>query len=92
VSLATALDEYFAPPTLVILRGERKAVASWQRTLALRYRPATMVIGIPGDVAGLPAVLDKPAADGDGVNAWVCRGVSCLPPIADAAALERALG
>jgi uncharacterized protein YyaL (SSP411 family) len=91
VSLATALDEYLAPPTLVILRGERAAVAAWQRTLAAVYRPATLVVGIPSDAKGLPAVLDKPAAGDGAVNAWVCRGVSCLPPVADAAALERVL-
>jgi hypothetical protein len=96
VSLATALDEYLEPPTLVILRGERDAVAAWQRSLGRVYRPATLVIGVPlpaaGEVSGLPAVLDKPAAaDGAAVNAWVCRGVSCLPPIGDAVELERVL-
>jgi uncharacterized protein YyaL (SSP411 family) len=95
VTLATALDEHLAPPTLVILRGERDAVAAWQRALARVYRPATLVIGIPlaaGEASGLPAVLDKPAAtDGAAVNAWVCRGVSCLPPIGDAVELERVL-
>jgi uncharacterized protein YyaL (SSP411 family) len=30
----------------------------------------------------LPETLDKPGADRR-VNAWVCRGVNCLPPIAD---------
>jgi len=95
VSLATALDEHLAPPTLVILRGDRDAVAAWQRALARVYRPATLVIGIPlaaGETSGLPAVLDKPAAtDGAAVNAWVCRGVSCLPPIGDAVDLDRVL-
>ena len=32
-------------------------------------------------------VLDKPAAT-DSVNAWVCQGVSCLPPLADLGRLE----
>ena len=96
VSLATALDEHLQPPTLVILRGERDTVAAWQRALGRVYRPATLVIGVPlpapGEMSGLPAVLDKPAAaDGAAVNAWVCRGVRCLPPIADAVELERVL-
>jgi len=92
VSLATALDELLTPPTLVILRGERVAVAAWQDALARVYRPATLVIGMPNDLPGLPAVLDKPAPAGStAVTAWVCRGVSCLPPITEAAELARVL-
>jgi uncharacterized protein YyaL (SSP411 family) len=91
VSLATALDEHLTPPTLVILRGERAAVASWHAALARVYRPATIVVGLPRGLAGLPAALDKPDTAGAAVNAWVCRGVSCLPPIGDAAELARVL-
>ena len=96
VSLATALDEYLAPPRIVVLRGERGAVAAWQSALARVYRPATLVVGIPQGIAaetrGLPVVLDKPPPTGAAaVNAWVCRGVSCLPPIGDAAELDRVL-
>ena len=49
---------------------------------------ATLVVGIEPGVAGLPATLDKPAPADRGVNAWVCRGVTCLPPITDLAELE----
>ncbi len=90
VSLATALDEYLSPPQTVVLRGEAGALAEWQRALATRYRPDTLVIAIPADRAGLPPVLDKAARAG-GVNAWICRGVTCLPPVSDLADLERTL-
>ena len=90
VSLATALDEYLSPPQTVVLRGEAGALAEWQRVLAKHYRPDTLVIAIPAGRAGLPPVLDK-AALADGVNAWICRGVTCLPPVADLAGLERVL-
>jgi uncharacterized protein len=90
VSLATALDEYLAPPQIVVLRGERQPAAEWARALARSYRPDTLVVAIPDGAAGLPAVLDKPSATA-GVNAWVCRGVSCLPAIGDLALLERTL-
>jgi len=90
VSLATALDEYLSPPQTVVLRGEAGALAEWQRALAKRYRPDTLVIAIPAGRAGLPPVLDKAASAG-GVNAWICRGVTCLPPVADLAGLERVL-
>ena len=90
VSLATALDEYLAPPQIVILRGEADALAGWLRSLAAHYRPATLVVAIPAGVAGLPPVLDK-AAPAHGANAWVCRGVSCLPAIGELAELDRVL-
>jgi uncharacterized protein len=91
VSLATALEEYLAPPQTVVLRGGREGVAQWGRALARRYRPATLVIGIAEGAAGLPPVLDKAAPAGPGVNAWVCQGVSCLPAIGELAELERTL-
>jgi len=90
VSLATALDEYLEPPQTVILRGDPAQAAAWQRGLARAYRPASLVIAVPSGLAGLSPVLDK-AAPAAGVNAWVCRGVECLPPIGDLAALERVL-
>jgi uncharacterized protein YyaL (SSP411 family) len=90
VSLATALDEHLAPPQTVILRGDAGGLGEWQRKLARTYRPDTLIVAIPANTAGLPPVLDK-AAPAAGVNAWVCRGVTCLPAIADLAELERTL-
>ncbi len=92
VSLATALEEHLAPPQIVIVRGGKEQVVEWRRALARVYRPATLVVSIAYGAGGLPPALDKPAPpDGAGVNAWVCRGVTCLPPISDLNALERAL-
>ena len=91
VSLATALDEYLAPPQTVILRGDHEDLASWQRVLARTYRPATLVVGLARDTSGLPLVLDKAPAAGNAVTAWVCRGATCLPPVTDLDALERVL-
>jgi uncharacterized protein YyaL (SSP411 family) len=87
-SLCVALEEQLAPPTIVILRGGADA-AAWQRGLNARYLPQTLVLYIPADAAGLPAALAKPA--GAAVNAWVCRGVKCMPPIAGLAELVSVL-
>jgi uncharacterized protein YyaL (SSP411 family) len=86
-SLCLALEEQLAPPTVVILRGDGAAV--WQRELAAHYLPQTMVLAIPAGVSALPSVLDKPA--GTKVNAWVCQGVKCLPPITELAELVAAV-
>jgi len=90
VSLATALEEELEPPQVVILRGTPRQVESWQKKLAEAFRPSVVVVGVSSDADELPAVLDKPVP-GAGVEAWVCRGTSCLPPISDLAELERSL-
>jgi len=88
VSLGTALEEFVSPPQLVVLRGNPRTMARWQRSLAGAFRPDTMIVGVPSGARDLPAVLDKPAADEDAVNAWVCRGVSCLPAVTRLAEIE----
>ncbi|HTT40344.1 MAG TPA: thioredoxin domain-containing protein [Burkholderiales bacterium] len=88
-TLCLALAEAITPPTIVLLRGLDADIVSWSRQLAQRYRPATLMLCIPDGAAGLPAAMDKPQRRG--VNAWVCRGVECLPPIDQWAELERAL-
>lgn len=90
VSLAIALEEYLAPPHIVILRGAAELMTEWQNVLRQRYRPATLILGIPRGASPLPAALEKPAP-ASAVNAWVCTGTSCLPPIDNLAELERVL-
>jgi uncharacterized protein YyaL (SSP411 family) len=90
VSLAVALDEYLAPPQTVILRGDGNKITEWQGALMRTYRPDTLILALPAGLTGLPPVLDKPVPAG-GVNAWVCRGVTCLPVFAELAEVERAL-
>jgi len=84
------LDEHLAPPQAVILRGDGKTISEWQVTLARVYRPHALVLALPAGSSGLPPVLDKTAPPA-GVNAWVCRGVSCLPAITDLAEVEKTL-
>ncbi len=80
VNLVTALQEYLAPPRIIVLRGPEKELSGWREVLAKEYRPDTLVFAIPNDIAGLPQMLAKPSPAT--VNAWVCQDVSCLPPIA----------
>lgn len=83
-TLLCALQEWLAPPTIVIIRGQLAAMAEWQRSLSSRPLPHCLVVGLPaGMESGFP-VLDKFV--GATVNAYVCRGVECLPAIDD---LER---
>jgi hypothetical protein len=86
-SLCFALEEQLAPPTVVVLRGD--GLAAWQRELAAHSLPRTMVLAIPAGLVALPPVLDKRASAS--VNAWVCYGVNCLPPITELAELVAVL-
>ncbi len=79
-TLATALEEALAPPQIVMLRGPSAESKRWQDALNRHYLPNTLIFNL-GTASGLPAALDKPLSPS--VNAWVCRGVSCLPAITD---------
>jgi uncharacterized protein YyaL (SSP411 family) len=84
-AMGIALDEQLTPPTLVVLTGG-EAAGRWQHALNARYLPRVLTLAIAPDTPGLPPALAKPA--GGGVKAWVCQGVSCLPPITELAALQ----
>jgi uncharacterized protein len=76
-SLLMALEETLTPTRLIVIRGQE--LASWRTALASEYYPHSLFLFLPQDLTGLPANLDKPASAQ--VNAWVCMGVTCLPPI-----------
>jgi len=86
--LVIALEEQLEPPATVIVRGAEPALASWVQAMGREYLPGTMVLAVPEGLRDLPPVLDKPASVS--VNAWLCRGVTCLPPIASVDALKKA--
>ena len=91
-TLLTTLEEALAPPRIVVLRGAPAELPAWQARLSGAYRPDTVIIAIPDGTAGLPAALDKPHPSGQSaVSAWVCMGVTCLPPVFQLAELEQVL-
>jgi uncharacterized protein YyaL (SSP411 family) len=90
-ALTIALEECLAPPEVVVLRGPTPRLRPWLKELAPEFHPHRVLVGIDGAEGGLPPALDKPAAPGR-VNAYVCRGVTCLEPVSEMAALRRLLG
>jgi len=83
-TLVGALEEALVPPASVILRGPAADLATWSGRLAARR--ATICLSLPNGTTGLPPPLSKP--ESAQVNAWVCKGVTCLAPSATFAALE----
>ena len=86
-TLVRVLEDRLAAPTTVILRGPAVEVDDWRRRLATRR--GVFVVGIPNEIMELPSALARPETDR--VNAWVCRGVSCLAPIDSFEELDKVL-
>jgi uncharacterized protein YyaL (SSP411 family) len=89
-AMAIALDEVLHPPRTLILRGQPAALRAWQEALAGEFMPDVTRLGIPDGTGGLPDILDKPVRP-EPVNAWLCRGVTCLAPIGDLVNLKKFL-
>ena len=88
VSLLEALDEYLAPPEIVIIRERAADAGQWQRELGRLYAPHRLVFSIPAELEGLDAALaDKKA--GGGTRAYVCRGSTCSAPVESLSDLVR---
>lgn len=77
--LTMALEEFLHPPTVVILRGTGEEMAVWQKQLNQKYLPHCLCFSFTALVRHLPQTLEREYKDD--VNAWLCRGVECLPAI-----------
>jgi uncharacterized protein YyaL (SSP411 family) len=89
-TLLMALEEALQPTRLVIVHGTAADLAPWRDALRRCHLPQSLTLFIPPHGApGLPPALSRPQAEH--VNAWVCEGVSCLPPIGELPNLLAAL-
>lgn len=77
--LMTALEEHLQPPTIIILRGNKAGMTEWRSVLDKIYMPDTLCFWLDATHLDLPQALTRKFAKE--VNAWVCKGVECLPPI-----------
>jgi uncharacterized protein YyaL (SSP411 family) len=90
MSLVNALEEFLASAQILIIRGDAPEVERWSAALNAVYAPARMIFAIPGDVADLPPALAAKHAAADTV-AYVCKGMTCSPPLTDLAGIAREL-
>jgi len=88
-SLLTALAEYLAPPTIVVLRGPDGETKDWLRQIAMTGADRTLICAIPNGTAGLPAALTKP--ERKQATGFVCAGVNCLPEVVQMSDLKAML-
>ncbi|HET7923442.1 MAG TPA: hypothetical protein VFL30_01015, partial [Rhodanobacteraceae bacterium] len=88
-TLLVALERLLAPPSTVVLAGDKEETRAWQRALEQTLRPDVVIIDLAG--AAVPEALRKGPAPGTGAAAWVCRGMRCLPPLTAYEAIPAAL-
>jgi hypothetical protein len=88
-TMLAALEEQLTAPRTVIILGARVDFPPWHKALDTAFLPTTIVLFIPAASEPLPEPLRKPLAEE--VNAWVCEGVSCLPPIGSPDELRKIL-
>ena len=84
-AMIEALEEALTPPQTIILRGPAAKLCAWQKALSAKHLPHVLTLSLGNELTGLPPALAKP--NSDAVNAWVCQGVNCLPPIVSFEAL-----
>ncbi len=76
-TLLAVLDEFLAPPRVIVLRGPADAVHAAAVRLSARPAMRDVLLVLPNGTR-LPGELAKPETDQ--LTAWVCSGTACLPP------------
>jgi len=89
-TLLAALEDLEVPPSFVVLAGDPAETAAWQEALEAKFRPGVRVFDL-GPVDAPPPPLVKGRRPARGAVGWVCRGTTCLPPVASVDDILRAL-
>ena len=84
-SLLMGLQDYFHPPTLIILRGDSALLPKWQEEFARYFLPDHDCFAIANEIEleKLPLAFQKPLAEKDSVNAYICQGTVCRETVND---------
>ena len=89
-TLLVALEELLDPPEIVVIRGARGELEPWRARATAGYAPRRLVVAIPEEESGLPALLAERAPRGAPV-AYVCEGHVCDAPVTEFAAFHARL-
>jgi hypothetical protein len=89
-TLLEAAERLERPPTQVIVSGASADATAWRHALVASYRPGLEVYVV--DPRSAPRALVKGEAPATGARAWVCRGMTCLPPVDSLGALRPLVG
>jgi uncharacterized protein YyaL (SSP411 family) len=73
-----------------VLRGPEDELDVWRSEIDKLYDPQRMVVAVPAAAQSLPPALASKKSPG-GAVAYVCRGMTCSPPVPTLAQLVREL-
>ncbi|WP_045226230.1 thioredoxin domain-containing protein [Methyloterricola oryzae] len=82
-SLMMALEDWFNPPPLLVIRADLAEGAVWRSAAEKALGGELLCFLIPPDAADLPGLLAERGYPGHPV-AYLCKGGTCLPPIESA--------
>jgi uncharacterized protein YyaL (SSP411 family) len=91
VTLLNALEEYLAPPEIVVLRGPDNEVARWRDSAGKIYAPNRLVVAIGEAEENLPGLLAERKAVAGETVAYRCVGTHCELPVTSWEALAAQL-
>ena len=92
VTLLTALEEYLAPPEIIVIRGATKEINRWRDSASRLYAPSRLIFAVGANEEDLPGLLaERKAIPGETV-AYRCVGTHCELPVTTWEALASQLG
>jgi hypothetical protein len=80
-ALLLAMEDYYQPGQIIILRGPRESLAPWWECCAQDYVPGRLTLAIPNDARTLPGLLAERKASATPL-AYICSGTQCSSPMA----------
>ena len=83
VTLLAALEEYLAPPEIIVIRGKRDDVCRWRDNISRLYAPGRLVFAIDETESDLPGVLARRESVPGETVAYRCVGTHCDLPATD---------
>ncbi len=90
MSSLNALEDFLAPPQVLIIRGDAANAQRWARELGALYAPTRMIFAIPSEARDLPAALAEKRA-GTETTAYLCTGMTCSAPMTSLSEIARRL-
>lgn len=87
--LLLALELYYFPGQIIVLRGDQDELVHWQAAGSVGYQPRRLILAIPN--TEVPELLQRYPTLEEGVVAYVCEGSQCLAPIGNLAEFQRLL-
>ncbi|HEU4603828.1 MAG TPA: thioredoxin domain-containing protein [Steroidobacteraceae bacterium] len=86
-AMLIALAEQLDPVEIVIVRGAADQAERWADELAKVYAPHRLTFAIPDDALDLPPAFAEKSGSSNEVTAYLCRGMTCSPPVKSLTAL-----